>query len=173
MILTKGENYTTKYHEHSLVVSRASRSKDICLMFTLSRYQRRKLFILNSVQMCRTNFVNNHITGGLSHSYCTSSALLSIQPSCVVFPVLQHCYESSTGVRQSSPISFSRSCTRFAPVRLYIQPLVATSQSNLEGPLHAYPGSNFFYILNPSQIIRRFDFSRYVAFAMHIDIHYV
>jgi len=28
-------------------------------------------------------------------------------------------------------------------------------------------------ILNPFQIIRRFDFSRYVAFVTHIDIHYV
>jgi hypothetical protein len=28
-------------------------------------------------------------------------------------------------------------------------------------------------VLNPSQMIRSFDFSRYVAFVMHIDIHYV
>ena len=29
------------------------------------------------------------------------------------------------------------------------------------------------FVLPPFQIIRRFGFSRYVAFAMHIDIHYV
>jgi hypothetical protein len=29
------------------------------------------------------------------------------------------------------------------------------------------------YVLNPSQIIRRFDFSRYIAFTIYLDIAYV
>jgi hypothetical protein len=30
-----------------------------------------------------------------------------------------------------------------------------------------------YYVLNPFQIIRRFDFSKFMTFAMYLDIHYV
>jgi hypothetical protein len=92
------------------------------------------------------NLVNNHITGGLSHTLIHTVPQVHCSPSNLVVWHFLYYYESCTGVPQSSPISFSRSCTRFDPVRLYIQPLVAASQSNLEGPLHAYPDSIFLYI---------------------------
>jgi len=35
------------------------------------------------------------------------------------------------------------------------------------------PTSSTMQVLPPFQIIRRFGFSTYIAFAMHLDIHYV
>ena len=98
-------------------------------------------YLFQSVQMCRT-------TKFCEKTYYKSVVSLILYLRHTTPSNLDVChflwyYESSTGVPQSSPISFSRSCTRFAPVRLYTQPSVDASQSNLEGPLHWYTDNIF------------------------------